>query len=1050
MPDSEISKFPDYTNDLSRVIEAEQTYIAKHRAVNGITEEESREGTWGICFSSGGIGSSIMTLGFMQALMKKNFFRRIDYMSSVSAGGFMATCLTSLLTGEKSNHGKFGVDSHNSPFISDLPPAPTGKSPTANQQLEHLKRYRGFLPGVASKTSMRNILGVWFGGWAYGFAAFIVMLFFAVSGHSYFLYWFSNEAFFEFLSNHFQQSGPSFSLDQLSNWASGFWAALNEVQLALLDKSNRPKLIMLIGAGVLYALIFLFFLMLRVRPNDHDSFIAKRVNRFELYGYVWIYFIILLTALVQKLNLFASLPPSDTEDYWVVFGYAAAIAAGLFGALYPLQFVHYLSARKSSNYEEIKKAFHGMHGAGLIVVIVSLILPVIYLLSTLIGGWETLIFAILLFILGLFFNYRKAKVARQPEARSAWVYHYLSNLAAILLVILFFSTLSKWVFKLFVNPPFDIVSERMIYISFAVSAIFILLFILFSRADRSNLHYFFKDKISTAFLFTEARSRGGHLVNLRNDALLAMHEIGDDNFSGPYHIINASVNVHKSEEAVRRQRKGLPFIFSKFYVGSEATHYVQTSVYKDGKTKLTDAQTNSTAFLNSGMGIYSFAAQSFLLNALNLRLGAWVENPLYYRYSKPDSEFNYSFPNYIKSAMGRFDERSRYVNISEGDHSGDNFGLIPLIQRRCDHIIICDFTVVHDFFLFKDLFAQTDALAKSYGVSRIELDRSIFEKPDTGQAGLSLAESCVQLGTIYYVSGETSYLYYVKSVLDEALPDNLIEYASSKPGFPYDIWPKVEFGESDFEAYRTLGVHMGKTFLTRVREDLLSHLNSFIDERIRIIEKEIQDVKKAGEDLAEQKKGLDLYLETLTSSIRAGKLPAKQELEGLEKTEISIIEKLNYLRPQLVNMAEGSAKFVLKKEIEDIEKELVELRTKKNELLDLLANGDKDIREKQLMIQKIETVKELTSKMIQILDKQKQEESKVISAKTFLSEKQKYLDTYISHKLSNLYSPLPEFKNDLSAIKSEIEQHLSVPDEAFSESIKTEIDRIRQQLNDLS
>ncbi|MEO5332024.1 MAG: patatin-like phospholipase family protein [Magnetococcus sp. YQC-5] len=52
----------------------------------------------GLAISGGGIRSATFSLGILQFLGKKNFFSQFDYLSTVSGGGFLGSCLTSWYT----------------------------------------------------------------------------------------------------------------------------------------------------------------------------------------------------------------------------------------------------------------------------------------------------------------------------------------------------------------------------------------------------------------------------------------------------------------------------------------------------------------------------------------------------------------------------------------------------------------------------------------------------------------------------------------------------------------------------------------------------------------------------------------------------------------------------------------------------------------------------------------------------------------------------------------------------------------------------------------
>ncbi len=86
-----------YTKNLQDVLDSEKSYINTRRDKNNLKKLSDFNESWGICFSGGGIRSATLCLGIMQKLMGKNIFRFFDYLSTVSGGGYIGSCLTSLL-----------------------------------------------------------------------------------------------------------------------------------------------------------------------------------------------------------------------------------------------------------------------------------------------------------------------------------------------------------------------------------------------------------------------------------------------------------------------------------------------------------------------------------------------------------------------------------------------------------------------------------------------------------------------------------------------------------------------------------------------------------------------------------------------------------------------------------------------------------------------------------------------------------------------------------------------------------------------------------------
>src|SRR5688572_28480455 len=80
---------------------------------DGPRDEPARAQLVGLALSGGGIRSAATCLGAMQGLDAKNVMRLVDYLSSVSGGGYAATCLNTNIAGARQ------------PDLPSAPPAPS-------------------------------------------------------------------------------------------------------------------------------------------------------------------------------------------------------------------------------------------------------------------------------------------------------------------------------------------------------------------------------------------------------------------------------------------------------------------------------------------------------------------------------------------------------------------------------------------------------------------------------------------------------------------------------------------------------------------------------------------------------------------------------------------------------------------------------------------------------------------------------------------------------------------------------------------------------------
>jgi len=105
-------KDPDRLKTASEVIEAEKDYIHD-------PETSNDKGVWGLGISGGGIRSASIGLGVMQALVAApggSILSKIDYLSTVSGGGYIGSALTWFLHKGFPDGSRTGTDPDNFPL----------------------------------------------------------------------------------------------------------------------------------------------------------------------------------------------------------------------------------------------------------------------------------------------------------------------------------------------------------------------------------------------------------------------------------------------------------------------------------------------------------------------------------------------------------------------------------------------------------------------------------------------------------------------------------------------------------------------------------------------------------------------------------------------------------------------------------------------------------------------------------------------------------------------------------------------------------------------
>lgn len=157
----------------------------------------------------------------------------------------------------------------------------------------------------------------------------------------------------------------------------------------------------------------------------------------------------------------------------------------------------------------------------------------------------------------------------------------------------------------------------------------------------------------------------------------------------------------------------------------------------------------------------------------------------------------------VREALGSVNETSKWVNVSDGGHI-ENLAAIELLRRRCKYIIIGDGESDPDH--------AFNGLATLLRTARIDLGVEI--KIDLDKLRLDSDGYCKghwALGRIVYPQEkEQGYLLYLKSSLTGDEDELIRQYRRVNPAFPHESTADQFFSEGQFEAYRSLGQHIGE------------------------------------------------------------------------------------------------------------------------------------------------------------------------------------------------------------------------------------------------
>ncbi len=339
---------------------------------------------------------------------------------------------------------------------------------------------------------------------------------------------------------------------------------------------------------------------------------------------------------------------------------------------------------------------------------------------------------------------------------------------------------------------------------------FLLILLFFVDVNTTSAGVFYRDRLSKAYLFKIEKD--GSVTH--NDT----QKLSDLNTHGPapYLLINAALNMQGSKDPTYLDRGADFFIFSKRYTGSYITGFCRTEDVEkyDKMANLGTAMSISGAAVAPNRGYTTVRALTFVTTLLNVRLNYWLPNPLAInsmsKYRKALLALPLPLVYLWKEAVGKIDAKGLYANLSDGGHI-ENLGIYELLRRRCKTIIAVDASRDQNF-QFKDLIRLIRFARIDMGVD-IDIDLNELRPNSDG-----FNENHWALGKIHYSEKETGHLIYIKVSLTGDENEYIREYHTRYPEYPHQPMTYQFFDEPQYEAYRALGYHTTNKMIDEINE----------------------------------------------------------------------------------------------------------------------------------------------------------------------------------------------------------------------------------------
>lgn len=349
------------------------------------------------------------------------------------------------------------------------------------------------------------------------------------------------------------------------------------------------------------------------------------------------------------------------------------------------------------------------------------------------------------------------------------------------------------------------------FVIFAVIA-----FGLLIEPSRVGLHVFYRDRIGRAYL--GARVTANAAENRATDSEDADDVCVKDLKMRPYHLVCCAANDIAGDPVATLQRGARSATISRlgFALGNA---YIEP-----GELTLGSAVTASAAAFNSNMGAQSIQfgpIVDFLLTALNLRLGLWLRHPcaatarprrwpglLFYR-----EFFSQTSASRASTALAHGDNElprlERDVHLSDGGHF-ENLALYELVRRQCRYIIVSD-CGADPMVAFDDLGNALRRIREDFDVE-VEIDVAPL-KPIDG-----ISQQHVAVGSINYSRVNRGVLIYIKPALTGSEPPDVRQYRTRNHAFPHESTGDQFYDEAQWESYRRLGAHTGQRVFSFIKE----------------------------------------------------------------------------------------------------------------------------------------------------------------------------------------------------------------------------------------
>jgi hypothetical protein len=335
-----------------------------------------------------------------------------------------------------------------------------------------------------------------------------------------------------------------------------------------------------------------------------------------------------------------------------------------------------------------------------------------------------------------------------------------------------------------------------------------------------GLHAFYRDRLGRAYLGARATSiaADNRVTELQDDDDVQMFKLQ----ARPLHLVCCAANDLIGDPVGTLSRGARSATLSRHGLALGKCFDETASELDFGA-----AITASAAAFNSNMGGVSVRfgpVVDFLLTALNLRLGLWLRHPqaaaagarrwpglLLYREFFSQTAASSSVSRECDAPVSSIPRLERDVHLSDGGHF-ENLALYELIRRQCRYVIVSD-CGADPTVAFDDLGNALRRIREDFGVE-VSIDVEPLRPNAQGWSRQHVA-----VGRIKYSHVNQGVLIYIKPALTGSEPPDVLQYKTRNHAFPHESTGDQFYDEAQWESYRRLGQHSAERVFHFVKEE---------------------------------------------------------------------------------------------------------------------------------------------------------------------------------------------------------------------------------------